>query len=116
MINFEETELKGQKTSSNEKEAESKPEEEAQAGGYRIIENPLKNAEVMAVLSFLINKVEVSIKYAALLKAEIQIVSGCNIKLTISFDTASPAVYEILVYKKLDNSCKVTSIKLLNAS
>lgn len=81
-----------------------------------MIQDPLKNKQVLSILSFLINNVNLSVKYASILKVEYQVVNGYNFKLTISFDSSSNAVYVITVFRSRDGKCSVKSIQLANVS
>ena len=86
-------------------------------GGYEVIAQPMKNSVVMGALSFLIKKVNRAIRNATLVRAEIQVVAGCNIKLSISFDTSSPAFYLIVVYEEAGTqNYQVTSVSLENVA
>ena len=81
-------------------------------GGYKLVKNPMKSKGVMNVLNFLMNKVNRAVQYAALIKAEVQVVNGYNFKLTITFDSSSTAVYTIIVYQTTQGKYQVKSIKL----
>lgn len=85
-------------------------------GGYQTVSNPTANADIIGVLNFLIGKVDNILQYGSLLKAESQLVSGYNYRLTISFDPSSSAYYVIIVYRNLSGQYSVTSIDLLNVS
>ena len=89
---------------------------EPKTGGYNVIKNPMKSKVVISALTFLMNKVNKAVKHAALVKAEYQVVNGYNIKLTISFDIKSSAVYVIVVYQTTDGKFSVTSIGLENVA
>lgn len=111
----------GQSQTSNTQSASSvtqqaNPVQTPSVGGFQTISNPTANGDVIGVLSFLINKVDSVIQSASLLKAESQLVSGNNYRLSISFDTSSPAYYVIVVYRNLAGQYSLTSIDLVNVS
>ena len=109
-----------QKTSSGKTNLHAKPKKptapKQKTGGYSLVKNPMKSKVVINALTFLMNKVNIAVKYAALVKAESQVVNGYNIKLTISFDIKSTAVYVIVVYQTTDGKFSVTSISLENVA
>ena len=105
-----------QKSTNNQVASQGNKQTAPVMGGFKVINDPLKSKNVMNVLSFLMNKVNKAVKYASLIKAEVQVVHGYNFKLTITFDSSSTAVYVIIVHQSTKGKCTVKSIQLQNVS
>ena len=74
----------------------------------------MENKEVQQVVGFLVSQLGEVVRSAYFLSVEVQVVSGKNFRLALSFDRSSEVYYSITVYWNLEGKLEVTEIEAVN--